>query len=95
MDDRAVEIMKLLLFTQLDRDLDVVELLFHEWNERTGDFRFVAVLSDGAEQYAAMRARFISAAGRCRNLFVYAGGDFTKIDMAWAHSALELLHELG
>ena len=56
--------MKLLLFAQLNRDLDVVELLFHELDERTGDFRFVAVLSDGAEQYAAMRARRISACTR-------------------------------
>ena len=50
LDDRTIEIMKLLLFSQLNRDLDVVELLFHEYDERTGDFRFVAVLSDGAER---------------------------------------------
>ena len=29
LDDRTIEIMKLLLFAQLNRDLDVVELLFH------------------------------------------------------------------
>ena len=35
LDDRTIEIMKLLLFSQLNRDLDVVELLFHEYDERT------------------------------------------------------------
>lgn len=96
LDDRAVEIMKLLLFTQLDRDLDVVELLFHEWDERTGDFRFVAVLSDGAEQYAAMPGMVYQRLREDVETYLYtSGGDFTKIDMAWAHSALELLHELG
>ena len=66
--------MKLLLFAQLNRDLDVVELLFHELDERTGDFRFVAVLSDGAEQYAAIAGRGrISACTRMWNLSVHAG----------------------
>lgn len=50
LDDRAVELMKLLLFMQLKHDLDVVEILFHEFDQKTGDFRFAAVLSDGAEQ---------------------------------------------
>ena len=44
LDDRAVEVMKYLLLAQLKNDLDVVELLFHELNERTAEFRFVAVL---------------------------------------------------
>ena len=65
LDDRAVEIMKLLLFTQLNHDLDVVELLFHELDERTGDFRFVAVLSDGAERVCCHAGCGLSAsAGR-------------------------------
>ena len=34
LDDRTIEMMKLLLFAQLNRDLDVVELLFHELDER-------------------------------------------------------------
>lgn len=34
LDDRAVEVMKYLLLAQLKNDLDVVELLFHELNER-------------------------------------------------------------
>ncbi len=54
LDDRAVEIMKYLLLAQLQQDLDVVELLFHDLDTRTAEFRFVAVLSDGVEQYISM-----------------------------------------
>ena len=96
LDDRTVEIMKLLLFTQLDHDLDVVELLFHELDERTGDIRFVAVLSDGAEQYAAMPgAVYQRIHGDVEDYLYTTGGDFARIDMTWAHEALGLLHELG
>lgn len=96
LDDRTVEIMKLLLFSQLNRDLDVVELLFHELDERTMDFRFVAVLSDGAEQYAAMPGAVYQRLHEDVENYLYTpGGDFARIDMNWAHDALELLHELG
>ena len=96
LDDRTVEIMKLLLFAQLNRDLDVVELLFHELDEQTMDFRFVAVLSDGAEQYAAMPgAVYQRLQEDVKNYLYTPGGDFTRIDMTWAKDALELLHELG
>lgn len=95
LDDRAVEIMKLLLFSQLNRDLDVVELLFHELDERTGELRFVAVLSDGAEQYAAMPGTVYQRLREDVETYLYTpGGDFTVIDMTWANSALELLHEM-
>ncbi|MDO5142902.1 MAG: CpXC domain-containing protein [Eubacteriales bacterium] len=96
LDDRAVEILKLLLFTQLDRDLDVVELLYHELDERTGDLRFVAVLSDGAEQYAAMPGAAYQRLREDVQTYLYTpGGEFSRIDMTWAHEALGLLHELG
>ena len=96
LDDRTVEIMKLLLFAQLNRDLDVVELLFHELDEQTMDFRFVAVLSDGAEQYAAMPGAVYQRMNEDVQNYLYTpGGDFARIDMAWARDALELLHELG
>ena len=95
-DDRTIEIMKLLLFAQLNRDLDVVELLFHELDERTGDFRFVAVLSDGAEQYVAMPgAAYQHMHGDVETYLYTPGGEFSRIDMAWAQQALELLHEMG
>ena len=88
--------MKLLLFAQLNRDLDVVELLFHELDEQTMDFRFVAVLSDGAEQYAAMPGAVYQRMNEDVQNYLYTpGGDFARIDMAWARDALELLHELG
>ena len=92
----ATLIMKLLLFAQLNRDLDVVELLFHELDERTGDFRFVAVLSDGAEQYAAMPGAAYQRLHADVETYLYTpGGEFSRIDMTWAHQALELLHEMG
>lgn len=96
LDDRAVELMKLMLLAQLTHDLDVVELLFHELDARTGDFRFVAVLSDGVEQYIAMPGAVYQ---RLRTdveerLFTSAK-DFVRVDLAWARDALELLHELG
>lgn len=95
LDDRAVEIMKLLLFTQLNRDLDVVELLFHALDDRTGELRFVAVLSDGAEQYAAMPGATYQRLREDIEAYLYTpGADFAVIDMAWASSALELLHEM-
>lgn len=95
LDDRAVEMMKLLLFTQLNRDLDVVELLFHALDERTMDFRFVAVLSDGAEQYVAMLGTVYQRMSEDVDAYLYTpGGDFACIDMTWAQDALKRLHEL-
>lgn len=95
LDDRAVEIMKLLLFTQLNHDLDVVELLFHALDDRTGELRFVAVLSDGAEQYAAMPGATYQRLREDVEAYLYTpGADFAVIDMAWASGALELLHEM-
>ena len=85
-------VMKLLLFMQLRHDLDVVEVLFHELDERTGDFRFVAVLSDGVEQYAAMSgATYQRIAQDVRERLYTRSRTFQKIDMEWAQGALELL----
>ena len=73
----------------------MVELLFHELDERTGELRFVAVLSDGAEQYAAMPGTVYQRLREDVETYLYTpGGDFTVIDMTWANSALELLHEM-
>lgn len=94
--DRAVEMMKLLLLMQLKHDLDVVEVLFHEFDEKTGNFRFVAVLSDGVEQYAAMPAALYQRLAEDveQRLFT-PGGEFSRIDMVWAQQAFELLREAG
>lgn len=92
LDDRAVEIMKYLLLVQLRTDLDVVELLFHELSSRTDEFRFAAVLSDGLEQYVGMpAASYQKIALDVRERLFMPGRDFVKIDVAWAHEALELL----
>lgn len=93
LDDRAVEIMKYLLLAQIGRDLDVVELLFHDLSERTAEFRFAAVLSDGAEQYISMSGELYRAIAQdiAERLFTTAR-DFVKIDMVWAQDALSLLH---
>ena len=91
LDDRAVEIMKLILFLQLQHDLDVVELLFHDLDERTAEFRFAAVLSDGAEQYVAMPGETYQRIRQDVEERLYTPRDFVKIDMSWAADALELL----
>lgn len=94
LDDRAVEMMKLLLFMRLKHDLDVVEVLFHELDNRTGDFRFVAVLSDGVEQYAAMPGSIYQQLRTDieERLFT-SGKNFARIDLQWAGEALEMLRE--
>ncbi len=95
LDDRAVELMKLLLYMQLNRDMDVVELLFHEHDANAEELRFAAVLSDGAEQYVSMP---VSVYQRLRDdvetyLFTVSN-NFVRVDMDWAKDALELLHEI-
>ncbi len=95
LDDRAVELMKLLLYMQLNHDLDVVELLFHEQDFNAEELRFVAVLSDGAEQYVSMP---VSVYMRLRDdveIYLFtASNNFLRVDMEWAKDALELLHEM-
>lgn len=93
LDDRAVELMKLLLLFQLQNDLDVVELLFHDLNNRDGTFTFVAILSDGVEQYISMPGDTYQrlAADVSERLFTN-NREFQKIDLNWAKDALELLH---
>ncbi|MCI7125817.1 MAG: CpXC domain-containing protein [Agathobaculum sp.] len=96
LDDRAVELMKLLLLMQLGHDLDVVEMLFHELDARTGELRFAAVLSDGAEQYAAMPGELYQRLRGDVETYLYTpGGDFQCIDMEWARQTFELLREMG
>jgi hypothetical protein len=96
LDDRAVELMKLLLLMQITHDLDVVELLFHALDEKTGEFRFVAVLSDGAEQYAAMPGSIYQRLREDIETYLYTpSSGFAKIDMNWARESLSLLHEMG
>lgn len=96
LDDRAIEMMKLLLFMQLRHDLDIVEVLFHEMDERTGDFRFVGVLSDGAEQYVAMPNDIYQKLRGDIEQFLYTPSfDFIKIDLAWAKEMMELMQQMN
>ncbi|MCB6366388.1 CpXC domain-containing protein [Intestinibacillus massiliensis] len=92
LDDRAIELMKLILAMQLQKSMDIVDLVFHSFDERTGAFRFVVVLSDGAEQYAAMQGDTYARIARDveERLFTPAR-DFVKVDIDWATAALELL----
>lgn len=92
LDDRAVELMKLVLAMQLQRSLDMVDLLFHEFDARTSTFRFAVVLSDGTEQYVSMGGDTYARIARDveERLFVQ-NKDFVKIDVDWATSALETL----
>ena len=88
--------MKLLLLMQLGHDLDVVEMLFHELDARTGELRFAAVLSDGAEQYADMPGELYQRLRGDVETYLYTpGGDFQCIDMEWARQTFELLREMG
>lgn len=91
LDDRVVEMMKLILFLQLQHDLDVVELLFHDLDERTYDFRFVAVLSDGAEQYISMPGMTYQRILQDVQERLYTPHDFVQVDMNWAAEGLDLL----
>ncbi len=94
LDDSAIELMKLLLYMQLNKDMDVVELLFHELDVRTGEMRFAAVLSDGAEQYVSMPGSLYQRlSDDVENYLFTVSGNFARIDMEWAKDALELLHE--
>lgn len=96
LDDRVIELMKLLLYMQLNHDLDVVELLWHEIVAESGEIRFVAVLSDGAEQYISMPytvyQRLYADVDRC--LFT-PSNQFLRIDMDWAAESLQMLRELS
>lgn len=93
LDDRAVELMKLLLLLQVQRDLDVVELLFHDLNEQDGTFTYVAILSDGVEQYISMPGdTYQRLANDVAERLYTNNRQFQKIDLEWAKDALELLH---
>lgn len=94
LDDRAVEIMKLILAIQLQKSFDIVELLFHAFDERTTRFTFAAVLSDGAEQYVSMEGQtYLRILQDVQERLFTPARDFMKIDMEWAQQALEMLRD--
>lgn len=94
LDDRVIEMMKFLLALQLSHSMDVVEVVFHTVDGRTGAFTFAAVLGDGAEQYASMGADvYARIAQDVRERLFTPARDFLKIDLDWAENALELLKD--
>lgn len=94
LDDRAVELMKLILAIQLQKSFDIVDLLFHALDDRTAEFTFVVVLSDGAEQYVTMSGdTYRKIAQDVEERLFTPGRNFVKIDMDWATEALEMLHD--
>lgn len=94
LDDRAVEIMKLILSMQIARSMDLVELLYHDFEERTGKFTFVAVLGDGGEQYIQMNGdTYAKIAFDVNERLFTSNKNFAKIDFDWATEALEMLKD--
>lgn len=92
LDDRAVEVMKLLLYLQVKADLDVVEILFHDYQAEKSEFRFAAVLSDGVEQYIAMPgAVYARLADDIETLLYSPHNTFVQINLDWAAETLEML----
>ncbi len=94
LDDRAVELMKLVLAMQLQRSFDIVDLVLHHLDERDGSFTFAVVLSDGAEQYVTMQGdTYRKIAQDVQERLFTPARNFVKIDMNWATETLEMLHE--
>ena len=78
-----------------EEPLSVYDFLFHDLDERGSAFRFVAVLSDGVEQYVSMPSSTYQKLYQDVNERLYTSGrDFIKIDMEWAHEAFSLLHSV-
>ncbi len=93
LDDRAMELTKLVLYLQLERDgLDVVDLVFHSLEQ--GNFRFVAVLPNGEEQHITLPpSSYGKFAADVRELLYTPGNQFSVVDMDWAKETLALLYE--
>ena len=92
LDDRALELTKLILIMQLSRDsVDVVDVVFHSI-DRNGQFVFVLVHPDGVEQYLRLpAATYQKLAHDVREYLFTPGRGFQTIDLSWAKEALELL----
>lgn len=92
LDDRAVELTKLILVMQLTRDnVDVVDVVFHSI-DTSGRFVFVLVHPDGAEQYLRLPpATYQKFAHDVREYLFTSAHGFQTIDLKWAKESLELL----
>lgn len=95
LDDRAVELTKLILIMQLSRDnMDVVDVVFHSI-DTSGRFVFVLVHPDGAEQYLRLPAQTYQKLAQDVREYLYTPvHGFQTIDLAWAKESLELLKDI-
>lgn len=94
LDDRAVELTKLILYMQLNRDgMDLVDLVFHDLTSQS--LVFVAVLPQGEEQQITMSlTTYEKLANDVREILYTPTGEFLTIDLNWAKESLELFHSL-
>lgn len=94
LDDRAVELTKLILIMQLTRDnVDVVDVVFHSI-DTSGRFVFVLVHPDGVEQYVRLPATtYEKFANDIREYLYTPAHGFQTIDLKWAKESLELLKD--
>ena len=95
LDDRAMELTKLILIMQLTRDgADVVDLVFHSI-DTSGRFVFVLVHPDGVEQYLRLPpTTYQKLAEDVRNYLYTPSKGFQTIDLAWAKETLDLLKDV-
>ena len=95
LDDRAVELTKLILIMQLTRDdVDVVDVIFHSIDTK-GQFVFVLVHPDGVEQYVRLPgATYQKLAHDVREYLFTPAHQFEVIDLKWAKESLELLKNI-
>jgi len=95
LDDRALELTKLILIMQLSRDnVDVVDVVFHSI-DTSGRFVFVLVHPDGAEQYLRLPPEtYQKFANDVRDYLYTPARGFQTIDLNWAKDSLKLLKDM-
>ena len=95
LDDRALEMTKLILIMQLSRDnVDVVDVVFHSI-DTSGRFVFVLVHPDGAEQYLRLPpTTYQKLAQDVREYLYTPTHSFLTIDLNWAKDSLEMLKDI-
>lgn len=94
LDDRAMELVKLILLMQLERDgMDIVDLVFHDLG-KDGQFEFVLVHPDGVEQYVQLPSQMYQKLARdVRHYIQTPQRSFETIDLNWAQEALKFLRD--
>lgn len=95
LDDRALEMTKLILIMQLSRDnVDVVDVVFHSI-DTSGRFVFVLVHPDGVEQYLRLPpTTYQKLAQDVREYLYTPTHSFLTIDLNWAKDSLEMLKDI-